>query len=237
VRRSFALIACGFLLAAPAAAQTSSAPSDPPYIETVGTGQRRVAPDRANVHLIIETRAPTAAGAAAQNTRAVTAVVDTLRRAGLDSGVTTSSYHVGPNYEPSPERMEPRRTGYLARTVLRVRMTRLDEVGRVIDMGLAKGATGVEAVYFESSRVEDERRAALAEAAAAARRDAEVLARAMGGSLGRMISISTAGANDPRRINMMYGMEGAAMRTTAITPNEIVIAAAVVTRWLFNQAP
>ena len=235
MRRSFALIACGILLAAPAVAQTSSAPADPPYIETVGTGQRRVAPDRANVHLIVETRAATAAAAAAQNTGAVTAVVDTLRRAGLDSGITTSSYHVGPYYEPSPERMEPRRTGYVARTVLRVRMTRLAEVGRVIDMGLAKAATGVEAVYFESSRAEEERRAALAEAAAAARRDAEVLARTMGGSLGRMLSMSTVGANDPRRINVSFGE--AAMRTTAITPNEIVISAAVVTRWLFNPAP
>ena len=232
------VLAAVTLCATTAVAQTpTTTPADPPNIETVGTGQRRVTPDRANVHLIIETRAATAAGAAAQNTRAVTAVIDTLRRAGVDSGITTSSYHVGPNYEPAPERMEPRRIGYVARTVLRVRMTRLADVGGVIDMGLARGATGVESVYFESSRVEEERRAALAEAAAAARRDAEVLARAMGGTLGRLISVSTAGANDPRRINMMYAMEGAAMRSTTITPNEIVIAAAVVTRWHFIAAP
>jgi uncharacterized protein YggE len=231
------LLAAATLFTAAASAQTPAQPSDPPEIETVGTGQRRVAPDRANVHLIIETRAATAAGAAGQNTRAVNAVSDTLRRAGVDSGITTSSYHVGPNYEPAPERMEPRRIGYVARTVLRVRMTRLADVGAVIDMGLAKGATGVEQVYFESSRVEEERRAALAEAAAAARRDADVLARAMGGTLGRLLSVSTAGANDPRRVNMMYGLQEMSMRSTAITPNEIVIAAAVVTRWLFVPAP
>src|SRR5687768_2778115 len=109
---------------------------------------------------------------AATQVRDIVPDVDTLRRAGLDSVVTTSSYNVGPNYEVGPEMREPRRVGYNARTVLRVRLTRLDQVGRVIDAGLAKGATGVETVGFEASTAEQERRAALADAAVAARRDA-----------------------------------------------------------------
>jgi uncharacterized protein YggE len=218
-----------------------SAESGPPYIETVGTGQRRVAPDRASVHLIIESRAASAATAAAQNGRAVQAVQDTLRRAGLDSAPTTSSYHVGQDYERM--RMdrpgEPRPIGYVARTVLRVRLTRLENVGRVIDVGLAKGATGVESAFFEASNAEEERRAALAEAALAARRDAEALARALGGSLGPILSTSTAAFNDPRRGNVMFEsiVPGEMARGPAITPNEIVISAAVIARWRFNPAP
>jgi uncharacterized protein YggE len=206
-----------------------------PDVETVGTGERRVAPDRANVHLTVESRAESAAAAAAQNVRAVQGVLDTLRRIGLDTAVATSSYNVGPNWEPEPDRREPRRVGYVARTVLRVRLTRLDLVGRVIDAGLAKGATGIESVWFEASTAEQERRAALAEAAVAARRDAEALARSLGGSLGPLLSTSTAGANDPRRINVLAG--GAGMRTTQITPTEIVISAAVITRWQFIPSP
>jgi uncharacterized protein YggE len=221
-----------------AIAQVAAVPrrDGPPEVETVGTGQRRVVPDRANVHLFVESKAPSAAAAAAQNGRAVQAVRDTLRRVGLDSAATTSSYNVGPNYEPNPERGEPRRSGYAARTVLRVRLTRLDQVGRVIDAGLAKGATGVENVWFEASTAEQERRAALAEAAVAARRDAEALARALGGSLGALLSTSTVGAFDPRRINMMMG-ETAMARGTQITPSELLISAAVVTRWQFVPAP
>jgi uncharacterized protein YggE len=208
-----------------------------PDIETVGTGERRVAPDRANVHLTVESRAASAAAAAAQNVRAVQGVLDTLRRIGLDTAVATSSYNVGPNWEPDPDRREPRRVGYVARTVLRVRLTRLDLVGRVIDAGLAKGATGIESVWFEASTVEQERRAALAEAAVAARRDAEALARSLGGTLGPLLSTSTVGAYDPRRINMMASAGGSAMRATQITPTEIVISAAVVTRWQFIASP
>ena len=235
MRIAISLVA--LIAVSPLSAQTSPA-GEPPFIETVGTGQGRVAPDRANVHLIVESRATTAAVAANQNARAVASVIDTLRKAGIDSAATTASYHVGMNYEPVPveARGEPRQRGYLARTVLRVRPRRIEDVGRAIDVGLSKGGTGVEQVYFESSRAEEERRAALAEAATAARREAEVLARALGGSLGRLLSVTTAGATDPRRLNLSYGSIAGGevrLRSTAISPNDIVIATAVVTRWQF----
>jgi uncharacterized protein len=235
MRRSLLLLFTLCLYALEAAAQLPAAEPGIPYIETVGTGQRRVVPDRANVHLIVESRAASAATAAAQNSRAVQAVIDTLKRAALDSSATTYSYHVGVDYDRQP----PMATGdrpirYVARTVLRVRLTRLENVGRVIDAGLAKGATGVEGVYFESSAAEQERRSALAEAGVAARRDAEALAQAMGGTLGPLLSISTASATDPRRLNMMAETRVAG---TSITPGEMLIAAGVITRWKFNPRP
>src|SRR5688572_6450345 len=208
-------------LASSALAQSTAATNAPPMVETVGTGERRIPPDRASVMLVIESRAEGANAAAAANARAVQAVRDTLARTGLDSAVTTAGYHVGINYEPQ-ERDAPRRAGYVARTVLRVRPPRIDQVGRVIDVGLASGATGVEGVSFESSRIEEARRGAMTDATTTARRDAEALASALGGSLGRLISVSTVGAMDSRRLNVSYG-EVSAMRTTQVTPNEIVV--------------
>jgi uncharacterized protein YggE len=219
-------------------AQSPGPGSDPiPDIETVGVGERRVVPDRAAVMLFVQTKATTAAPAAAANARAVAAVRDTLRKLGVDSGVTTASYHVGPDYDVRPVDRDgrPRPVGYSARTVVRVPLTRLDQIGRVIDAGLARGATGVEGVSFESSTAEQARREALAEAAAAARRDAEALARALGGSIGALLNTSTAGGNDSRRLNVMMRSAnvGYAGSSTQITPNEIVVSAAVVTRWRF----
>ncbi|HYC50429.1 MAG TPA: SIMPL domain-containing protein [Gemmatimonadaceae bacterium] len=220
------------MMPAALAAQTTTTPSREPDIETVGTGIRRVAPDRAFVHVIVQSRASTAAAAASANAAAVQAVTDTLRRAGIDTAITTSSYHVGPDYQPRPMGGEPQVVGYMAHSVLRVRPPRIDMVGRAIDIAFAKGATGVENVWFESSKSEETRREALADAAAAARRDAEQLARALGGSLGELLSVSTAGASDPRRMNMDMAM-ATAMRGTQVTPREIVVTAAVVTRWRF----
>jgi uncharacterized protein len=226
------VIATMWLWAGVADAQGASVKDQVPDVETVGTAQRRVAPDRATVMLFVESRAQTAAGAASANAKAVQAVLDTLRVARLDSGAATASYNVGPHYQPGPGRGEPQQSGYAARTVLRVQLTRLDLVGRVIDAGLGKAATGVESIWFESSRAEETRRSALSDAAEAARRDAEALARALGGSLGPLLSTSTAGSYDPRRINVSMG-EVAMARGTNITPSEIVISAAVVTRWQF----
>jgi uncharacterized protein len=210
--------------------------SDPePNIETVGTGERRIAPDRASVHLLVESKAPEAAAAAAANARVVQALRDTLRRFGLDSAVTTASYSVGPNYEPPRpiDREGPRQVGYAARTLLRVQLARIELVGRAIDAGLAGGATGVQGVSFEASTAAAARREALALAAAAARQDAEVLARALGGTLGPLLGSSTSSSGfDARRVPAR--METSVMSyPTQLAPNEIVVAAVVSTRWRF----
>ena len=239
-RRSHAITLLVLLALAPAALAAQLAPptaDGPPEVETIGSGERRVAPDRATVMLFVESRAASAVAAANANARVVAAVRDTLRRLGLDSAATTAAYNVGPDYEqPRPDVRggEPQRRGYLARTSLRVRLSRLDEIGRAIDAGLARGASGVEGVFFESSTAEETRRAALAEAAAAARRDAEALARALGGTLGPLVSVTTAGGGmDPRRMVGVRGAVGYATGSTSVAPNEIVIGAAVVTRWRF----
>lgn len=206
-----------------------------PEVETVGTAERRVAPDRATVIIQIESKAGAANAAASLNARALQRVRDTLKTMGLESATTTSSYTVGPNYDRGAE--GPVRDGYVARTILRVQLGKLADVGRVIDAGLAAGATGVGGVMYESSVATDARRSALADAAAAARADAEVLARAMGGTLGALIGTSTAAGNDPRRANVLMRSEmslgGIGSGNTQITPNEIVITAGVVARWRF----
>lgn len=213
-----------------------------PEIETIGSGERRIAPDRATVMIQVESRAPSAATAAAMNASAAQAVRDALRRMRADTAAATASYHVGPEFGPPRpiEREEaPRVIGYIARTVVRARLTQLEQLGPAMDAALAAGATGIEGIFFESSGADDARRAALADAAAAARRDAEVLARAMGGSLGPLIGTSTLGMGDPRRYNLMMrgGYDFGGPGATQITPTEIVVTAAVAARWRFLPSP
>jgi uncharacterized protein len=242
--RSFLLVsltlAAAVFVGPSAAAQASSiAITNPePHIQTVGTGERRIPPDRASVHLLVESKAPEASAAATANARAVQAVRDTLRRLGLDSAVTTASYNVGPNFEPPRpiDREGPRQVGYVARTLLRVRLTRIDQVGRVIDAGLAAGAAGVQGVLFEASSAQSARREALALAATAARQDAEVLARSMGGSLGPLISSTTANVGGPA-MRVPVSMNANFDYSTGIAPNEIVVGAVVTSAWRFIPTP
>ena len=212
------------------------AASAPPYIEATGAGERRVAPDRATVMINVTTKAASAAGAAAENARVQTRVMDTLRAIGVGNSATTASYNVGPNYEDVPQpRTGPRQSGYAARTAIRVRVADLRELGRVIDASLARGATGVDGVFFEASTEDSARREATAEAAATARADAEALARSMGGSLGPMVSATTSFAGmDPRRMMRTASNNGwVGGASTQIAPSEIVISATILARWAF----
>jgi uncharacterized protein YggE len=237
MRRLPLLSICASLLLVPrvSPAQERPVPLDSrPDVETVGTGERRIPPDRATVLLLVQSKAPSAGEAASANARIVQAVRDTLRQLGLN--VTTATYNVSANFEPPrPGAREegPRQVGYAANTTIRAQLGRVDQVGRAIDAGLARGATGVQGVLFESSQSEEARRAALADAAAAARRDAEALVRALGGTLGPLISASTAGGNDPRRANVAMRSMSNIGYQTEVTPTDILVTAGVVTRWRF----
>jgi uncharacterized protein len=210
---------------------------EPPYIEAVGRGEARVAPDRATLALVVQTKGPTAAAVASQNTRIQSRVLDTLRALGYTGDrVSTLSYHVGPNYEPTPR--EARQVGYVARNAITVRVERLNEIGALIDAALARGATQVDGVRFESSRADSARHAALADASAKARADAEAVARAMGGSLGPLVDASTSDSwPRPTRMTRVTGVGVGGGEMTSITPGTLDVYATVLARWRFRPSP
>jgi uncharacterized protein len=218
-----------------------SAASVPPYIEAIGQGEAQVAPDRATITLVVQTKGSTAATVAAQNARLQERVLDTLRVLGYTGDrVSTRNYHVGPNYEATAR--ETRQVGYVARNAMTVRVTKLTDIGALIDAALARGATQVEGVAFESSRTDSARHAALASAAAKARADAEAIARAMGGSLGPLLDATTSG--DPSTMARLRRLEISGVRVgggggglTPITPAALEVHATVLARWQFRPTP
>jgi uncharacterized protein YggE len=213
---------------------TRSSPSAPPYIEAIGRGQAQVAPDRATITFVVETKGAAAATVAAQNARIQDRVLDTLRALGYTGDrVSTRNYHVGPNYEMTAR--ERRQVGHVARNAMTVRITRLADIGALIDAALARGATQVEGVAFESSRGDSARHAALADAAAKARADAEAVARAMGGSLGALLDATTSG--DVSAMARLRRIEAAGDAFTPITPGALQVHATVLARWHFRPAP
>jgi uncharacterized protein len=213
--------------------------SELPHIEAVGDGEVRVAPDRATITLAVETKGAAAATVASQNARIQRQVLDTLRALGFgENQISTLNYNVGPNYEPTPTGR--RQVGYIARNAITVRLTDLERIGAVIDAALARGATQVQDVAFESSRADSARRVALAAASAEARADAEAVARAMGGSLGPLIDATTSGQYpyvvQMRAYSRLAGGRGE-LAATQITPSAIEVTAVIGARWRFLPTP
>jgi uncharacterized protein YggE len=230
-----AVIAVLFAVSTRVSAQAGATAASPgPQIVTSGSGEAQIAPDRATISVGVQTRATTAAAAGADNARRQRAILDTLRALGLTSEqLSTVNYNVSPEMQYTPNGTTPPKVvGYTVSNTVRADVRKLDEVGKVIDAALAKGANEISSLQFYSSKADSVRRVALGAAVASARADADALAKAAGGTLGSLLELSTSDTpiRPPQPI-MMSRMVDA--KATPIESGEQTFTATVSARWQF----
>lgn len=206
-----------------------------PQIVTTGTGEARIAPDRATIFIGVQTRSATAAAAGSENARRQRAILDTLRAVGLTAEqLSTINYNVSPEMQYSPNgQTPPKVTGYTVTNTVRAEVRRLDDVPRVVDASLAKGANEISGLSFFSSKADSVRRSAMGAAVLNARADAEVLARSGGGTVGPLLEISN---STERPQPIMQRMTMAKSSQTPIEAGEQTFSAVVTIRWAFLPA-
>ena len=211
-----------------------------PQIMVNASGEVRVAPDRATVHIGVQSRATTAADASAQNSRKQRAVIDAIKARGIPAEqIGTLGFNVIPETRYDREGQQaPRTTSYLVSNVVTVDVRRIDQVGPVIDAALAAGANQINSLSFGITGADSARRVALASAVAKARADAEIMARAAGGTLGTLIELQAMEAYipSPRPVAMEALKMGAAADAVPIEAGQEVIRATVMARWQFLPA-
>lgn len=236
-----ALLAFGIMgctSAVSAAQQTPQPEPQRPQVMTSATGESKVVPDRARIRIAVQTRAATAAAAGAANARRQREVLDTLRAIGFTSEqLTTVSYSVQPEFRYDKEGGTPQVVGYVVSNTIRADAPRIEMVGPAIDASLAKGANNIEGLEFYSSRADEARHAALADAVARARGDAEAMARAAGGSLGALLDLSSFSAPTPVEGYAPAMARMDAKVATPIEPGEQTVRATVNARWQFVPRP
>jgi uncharacterized protein YggE len=240
----FGVVAAGWValgLGAPgsAGAQQPSVSQGPPAIVTTATGEATVIPDRGRITFAVEQRAATAAAAGSANARIQAAVIAALRAKGVQSQhITTTGYSVMPDEQyPKGERKV---VGYVARNGVNVDVQRIDQVGSLIDAALTAGANSIGGLNYYSTAFDSVRQRALEQAVTKARADAEVVARAAGGSLGTLVEV-TVHSNGPRAMNQ-FVVTGAArvLSAEAATPVEVgeqSVAVTVTVRWSYLARP
>jgi hypothetical protein len=219
-------------LPAGAASQQPSAPPAVPSVVATGDGEVLVAPDHAFLEIAVETKAPTAVAAAAENARLMATVSEAVQRAGAPaSAISGAGYSVSPNhvYEQGTTRQE----GYRAANGLRIEMDRFERLGIIIDAALAAGANRVSDVRYTTREAAAARQRAITAAVQRARTDAEAMARAAGGSLGPLLEIT----NVRNEVAGMYsGVAARGVREeTSIAPRDLFVRAVVVARWAYVQ--
>ena len=205
-----------------------------PQIAVTGRGEVKVSPDRATIQVSVQTRAVTAAAAAAENASKQQSVLGALRALGLGNNqLSTINYNVYPE-QRYDQGKEPVIVAYSVTNTILVDVRKLDQVGPVIDAALSHGANVITSLQFYASNTEAARRSAIATAIEKARADAEAAARAAHGSLGTLLEINIGAYSPPPPRPMMMVRGGAVAQVdTPINPGEETLSVEVSTRWRF----
>ncbi|MEM6624430.1 MAG: SIMPL domain-containing protein [Pseudomonadota bacterium] len=219
---------CALLLAVPAWAEQ-------PSITVVSTGSVFAVPDMAVVTVGIETEAPTASKAQADNAQAAAETILALRESGIAArDIRTMSLVISPIYADRRNAPDSAPSVRAYRVVNRIQATVRDisAVGQLLDAVIVSGANRIDNLYFAMSTepvlLDEARRRAVAEAT----RRAELYAQAMGVILGPVQSLHEGANQGPR------GAPMAEMRVSsgAIAPGELEVSATVTITWsVFGQ--
>jgi uncharacterized protein YggE len=183
-----------FLTVLMLAAQIGLADAQERTITVIGEGRADVQPDMATVQLGVVTEAPGAREAIDTNSRAMAAVLDRLKAAGIeDRDLQTSNFSVDPRWGRQVDNTPPKVTGFVAQNMLSVRVRDLDRLGAVLDEVARDGANSFNGLSFGLQDPSEAQNAARRDAVAKARALAALYAEAAGVTLGPLLSLSESG--------------------------------------------
>jgi uncharacterized protein len=226
---ALSLLLCGTAVTA-SAQPPERAPMDasrPTTLNLGAYGEVRTAPDMATIMLGVMTQGPTAEAAMRANADRMASMMAALRRQGIaERDIQTAGINLNPQYVYEPN-TPPRLTGYQANNQVTIRVMDLARLGQALDATVAAGANEVQGISFglrTPATAEDEARR---RAVAALQAKAGLYATALGGRVGRLVTLNEGGgyaAPPPRPVPMaaMARIAGESAQTS-VSPGEIVV--------------
>jgi uncharacterized protein YggE len=173
------------------ATPATSTPAGVQIVSVSGHGEVSVAPDTASISMGVDVTKPTLAEAQTQATAQMTAVIATLKAAGIASeDIQTTSFNVNILYDTSRHADPNLITGFEITNQLDVTVRDTAKLGRLLDDAVKAGANSISGISFyvddQTAAASDARRLAVEDA----RTKAEELATAAGLTLGPVITIT-----------------------------------------------
>jgi uncharacterized protein YggE len=218
-----------------AAAPAVLAQTEPPAADTMfrattfnlsAYGETRVEPDMATITLGVMTEGKTAAEAMAANATRMTAVVASLKKAGIaEKDIQTSNLNLNPQYRYE-ENKPPILTGYQASNQVTIRVLDLKKLGQAVDATVNAGANQIHGIAFglvDATAAENAAREAAVKALAA---KADLYAKATGHRVSRLVTLSEGGGYTPRPPMPMMEMaaqRGFAKDSTPVQGGELTV--------------
>ena len=165
-----------------------------PGVTATGTCVVRTRPDLVEVTLAVRQSTRSAKDANDYVKSHAKAVIAMLRTAGIaDKDIQTEHYYLSPEWDDHLKGMK-----WNAEEALRVRIRKFDGLADLLDAAVKSGANHIGRLDFTVNDLNELRSRGRAQAAKVARRKAQELASALGGKVGKLVSVdeSYPGEND-----------------------------------------
>lgn len=158
-----------------------------------GLGKLMTVPDQIRLSVQVNTRGESASEAMSQASRKTTDILAVLKGYGIDAkDIQTSRVTVSAILDYQRNIQPPPIIGYSGVNEFTVlfKARLMDRVGEFLDKAVALGVSSFSGLMYESSKQRELERDALKKAAADAQARAEVLAKELGATLGKVMNIS-----------------------------------------------
>lgn len=197
-----------------------AAPNDfaPGEIQVTGSASRQVAPSYAVLNLGISSESTDVAVAKSKNDAVMSSIIARLGSLGIaKKDIVTSTMEINPI--TSYDNGKRNRTGYNVTNRVTVRINNLNNVGKVIDGAVKAGATDVNSLSFQNDVTPALSDQLTTEAVKDGRHKAEVIASALGRTLGPVKSVNIYNTSNTPVVSARYYKANAAALDTS-TPIE-----------------
>jgi uncharacterized protein YggE len=189
-----------------AAIAAAPAPAEEPRLVTTnGVGEIRAQPDMATVTIGVLARKPTLEAARQEANRVQAALLAMTRELQIpNEKVQSTRVSASPEYTWNEPKRKREFVAYVVQRQVVVEVRDLEKLGSLMEKSLTAGANQVNDPVLDSSKRKELERQALALAVDDARRNADVLARAVGMSVGTARNVTGNGAFQPPSPMAMY---------------------------------
>jgi uncharacterized protein len=205
-------------------------------IETAGSASVSVVPDLATIRIGVERTEKSSAKAFAGATTAINEVIESLKSRGVAlKDISTSNLALSPVYDQTKldSRGRAQIIGYSANVELSVISRDISKTGQLLDAALKEGSNLFNGIYYDISDRKPALDEARRQAAAEAKRKAELYAAALSLKLGPILRVHEPGAASPQPFGADTRMEmpQAAAAVLNVQPGQMEVTAEIGIVW------
>lgn len=209
---------------------------NPGEITVSGEASRQVAPTYATLNLGISSTNTSVSAAKNANDRIMSSLIANLKNIGIEkNNIQTSNISVNEDYNYNNGKRESQ--GYAVRNTVTIKITDMSKISRAIDAAVTSGANNINSLSFQTDVSQSLDDQLTTEAIQNARHQADVMARALGKTVGGIKTASIGTTNTESfdaapRYNMLMAAKALSTSTPVEEGNMVANKTANITFYL-----